>query len=82
MKESVEDLETYIACCPCCGTQLQRSEITNSEVRCSKCKEELVVMIENGVVAVMLPGENNEATMKKFTGRVSMYHKLMRSKRK
>jgi len=40
----------YIVTCPLCGNPLLRSYSGVVEIRCSKCKKMIVVMIQDGTV--------------------------------
>ena len=56
----------YCACCPCCGNLLQKSVVANTELRCSKCSSELVVLVENGIVTVFESRRDTEETREKI----------------
>ena len=63
----------YCACCPCCGNLLQKSVVANTELRCSKCSSELVVLVENGIVTVFESRRDTEETREKFKRRSAAY---------
>lgn len=44
-----EDKELYITC-PACGKIQQKSRITDSEIKCSRCNERSYVYLKNGVI--------------------------------
>ena len=63
----------YCACCPCCGNLLQKSVVANTEIRCSKCSSELVVLVENGIVTVFETKRDTDATRENFKKRSAAY---------
>ena len=74
MSESIRE-KKYCACCPCCGNLLQKSVVANTELRCSKCSSELVVLVENGIVTVFETRRDTEETREKFKKRSAAYAK-------
>ena len=40
----------YVATCPLCGKPLFRSYSGEVEIRCGKCKNMIVIMIQDGIV--------------------------------
>ena len=74
MSESKRE-KKYCACCPCCGNLLQKSVVANTELRCSKCNSELVVLVENGIVTVFESRRDTEETREKFKKRSAVYTK-------
>lgn len=67
--------DKYCACCSVCGTLLQKSAITDTEIRCGKCNNDLVVLIENGVVTVFESHRDNAVAREKFKKRSISYGK-------
>ncbi|MDO5519820.1 MAG: hypothetical protein Q4G58_04935 [bacterium] len=67
----------YCACCPCCGNLLQKSVIANTEMRCSKCGFELVILVENGIVTVFETKRDSQQTREKFKKRAAAYNREM-----
>ena len=49
---SVKKGNKYIASCPCCGSNILRSSGGDMEVRCSRCKQDLIIVVRGGVVMV------------------------------
>lgn len=39
-------------CCPACGKVLQKSKITNSEIKCWNCGDRLAIYVRDGVVII------------------------------
>ena len=46
IKDVVRDRKFFI-CCPSCGHLLMKSAKANDEIKCGKCKEKIVVYLEN-----------------------------------
>ncbi len=69
----------YCACCPCCGNLLQKSVIANTEMKCSKCGSELVILVENGIVTVFETKRDTQQTRDEFKKRAAAYNKEITS---
>ncbi len=41
-------------CCPVCGKELMRSSRANDEIKCSHCKKQLVVYLEDDILRIFL----------------------------
>lgn len=62
--------------CPVCGGYLIKSSVSNSEVTCRKCHNNIGVLVEEGVVTVFeKPGDENETELQQR--RVSVYRQRL-----
>ena len=41
-------------CCPICGNELMKSSMANDEIKCFRCKEQIVVFLENDRIMITL----------------------------
>ena len=65
----------YCAWCSCCGNLLQKSVVANTELKCSKCSSELVVLVENVIVTVFESRRDTDQAREKFKSRSTAYSK-------
>ena len=71
--------ELRTACCPNCGTILQKATNAQSEQICPCCGIHVVVLIKNGKVTVFESRreEDQNPEYAALTGRVAMYYNGM-----
>ena len=50
----IERNEKFCVCCPMCGRINARSEYTNTEIICKKCKSEFIAQVNGGKIVTFL----------------------------
>ena len=48
----------YSICCPGCGCLLEKTSKADTEIRCNKCKVELLIVVEEDSIQIRILNRN------------------------
>ena len=65
--------EKIIVTCPICGKELFRTVASDTDITCSKCRNDLYVMVNGGIMTVLLSERMRRGTESDRTNRAARF---------